>query len=68
MNKTMCTIKGSYNADWDNICVLAVSDLYQLPPVGQSPIYIPPKMIHSLNNFVPNGWEKKNLRELTQTM
>ena len=28
MNKTMCTIKGSYNADWGNICVLAVGDLY----------------------------------------
>ena len=68
MNKTMCTIKGSYNADWGNICVLAVGNLYQLPPVGQSPIYKPPKMIHSLNNFDPNGWEKMKLHELTQTM
>ena len=23
MKKTMCTIKGNYNADWGNICVLA---------------------------------------------
>ena len=68
MNKTMCTIKGNYNADWGNICVLAIGDLYQLPPVGQSPIYKPPEMIHSLNNFVPNGWEKMKLHELTQTM
>ena len=68
MNKTMCTIKGSYNADWGNICVLAVGDLYQLPPVGQSPIYKPPKKIHCLNDFVPNGWEKMKLHELTQTM
>ena len=28
MNKTMCMIKGSHNADWGNICVLAVGDLY----------------------------------------
>ena len=68
MNKTMCTIKGIYNADWGNICVLAVGDLYQLTPVGQSPIYKPPKMIYSLNDFVPNGWGKMKLHELTQTM
>ena len=30
MDKTMCTIKGTYNADWGNICVLAVGDLYCL--------------------------------------
>ena len=45
-----------------------VGDLYQLPLVGQSPIYKPPKMIYSLNDFVPNGWEKMKLHELTQTM
>ena len=29
--------------DWGNIYVLAVGDLYQLPPIGQSPIYITTK-------------------------
>ena len=27
-----------------------------------------PEMIHTLNDFVPNGWEKMKLHELTQTM
>ena len=35
MNQTICSIKGSHDANWGNICVLAVGDLYQLPPVGQ---------------------------------
>ena len=39
MNKTMSIVKGTCNGNWVT-CVLAVGDLYQLPPVGQSPIYI----------------------------
>ena len=35
MNQTICSIKGSDDVNWGNICVLAVGDLYQLPPVGQ---------------------------------
>ena len=35
MNQTISSIKGSHDANWGNICVLAVEDLYQLPPVGQ---------------------------------
>ena len=68
MNKTMCTTKRSYNADWGNICVLAIGDLNQLPSVAQSPIYKAPEIIHTLNDFVTNGWEKMKLHELTQTM
>ena len=51
-----------------NICVLAVGDLYQLPPVAQCPVYMQPHNIHSLNDFVSNGWEKMQLDELTQVM
>ena len=68
MNQTMCTIKGTTGADWGKICVLAVGDLYQLPPVGQCPIYMPPNTINTLNDFAPNGWETMKLHELTQTM
>ena len=68
MNQTICAIKGTTDGDWGNICVLAVGDLYQLPPVGQCPIYMAPQTINTLNDFAPNGWEKMQLDELTQTM
>ena len=68
MNQTMCAIKGTTDGDWGNICVLVVGDLYQLPPVGQRPIYMAPQTINTLSDFAPNGWEKMQLHELTQTM
>ena len=34
MNQTMCTLKGTTDGNWGDICVLAVGNLYQLPPVG----------------------------------
>ena len=50
------------------MCVLAVGDLYQLPPVGQCPIYMCPQIMHMLNDIAPNGWEKMQLHELIQSM
>ena len=41
MNQTMCTLKSTTDGNWGDICVLAVSK-YQLPPVGQNPIYMSP--------------------------
>ena len=38
MNQTMCTLKGTPDGNWGDICVLAVGNLYQLPPVGQCPL------------------------------
>ena len=38
MNQTMWKLKGTTDGNWGDICVLAVGDLYQLPPVGQCPI------------------------------
>ena len=58
VNQTMCTLKGTTDGNWGDICVLAVGDLYQLPPVGQCPIYMSPQIVHTLNNIAPNGWEK----------
>ena len=43
MNQTVCTLKGTTEGNWGGICELAVGDLYQLPPVGQSPIYMSPQ-------------------------
>ena len=54
----MCAIKGTTDGDCGNICVLAVGDLYQLPPVGQHPIYMAPQIINTFNDFAPNSWEK----------
>ena len=42
MNQTMCTLKGTTDGNLGDICVLAVGNLYQLPPVGQCPIYMSP--------------------------
>ena len=53
MNETMCIVKGTCNGNWGGICVLAVGNLYQLPPVGQSPIYLSPHTAHTLDDFAP---------------
>ena len=42
MNQMMCALKGTTDGNRGDICVLAVGDLYQLPPVGQCPIYMSP--------------------------
>ena len=68
MNETMCIVKGTYDGNWGDICVLAVGDLYQLPPVDQSSIYISPHTAHTLDDFAPNGWEDMKLHECTEIM
>ena len=47
INRTMCNIKGTHDAEWGNICVLAVGDLYQLPPAG----FIPNKQFNFMQCF-----------------
>ena len=68
MNETMSIIKRTCDGNWGVIFVLAVDDLYQLPPVGQSLIYISPHTAHTLDDFAPNGWEDMKLHELTEIM
>ena len=67
MNETMSN-QGTSDGNWGNICVLAVRDLYQLPPVAQCPVYMQPHNINTLSDFASNGWEKMQLHELTQVM
>ena len=55
MNQTMCTLKGTTDGNRGDICVLAVGNLYQMPPVGQCPIYMSPQILHMLNNIAPTG-------------
>ena len=41
------------NDDWGDISVLAVGDFYQLPPVGQCPIYKRPHVIQKSGDLAP---------------
>ena len=59
MNETMCTLKGTTDGNWGDICVLAVGDLHQMPPV---------QTVHTPTDIAPNGWEKMQLHELTESM
>ena len=68
MNQMICTLKGTTDGNWGDICVLVVGDLYQLTPVGQCPIYMSPQIVHTVSDIAPNGWEKMQLHELTQSM
>ena len=68
MNQTMCTLNGTTDGNWGDICVLAVGNFYQLLLVGQCPIYMSPQIVHMLNDIAPIGWEKMQLHELTQSM
>ena len=61
-------MKGSTDGNWGDICVLAVGDLYQLPPVGHCPVYMSPQTVYTVNDIAPNGWKKMQLHELTQSM
>ena len=53
MNETMCTVKRTCDGNWGNICVLAVGDLYQLPPIGQYPVYMAPANSYYLKWYGP---------------
>ena len=55
MNQTMCALKGTTDGNWGDTCVPAVGDLYQLSPIGQCPVYMSPKTVHTLNDIAPNG-------------
>ena len=68
INEVICSIKCSVNGDWGGICVLVVGDLFQLPPVASSPVYMTPCNAWTLNDLAPNGWDEFRLHELTQVM
>ena len=55
MNETMSTVKGTCDGNWGNICVPVVGDLYQLPPVAQSPVYMTPHTVTTMSDVAPNG-------------
>ena len=51
--ETMCTVKGKCDDNSGNICVLAVGDLDQLPPVAQSPVYMTPYAVTTMSDNGP---------------
>ena len=55
MNQIMCTLKGTTDGNWGDVCVHAVGDLYQLPLIAHCPIYTSPQTVHTLNDIAPNG-------------
>ena len=66
MNQNMCIGKGTCYDNWGDICVLAAGDLYQVAPVGQSPIYMSPHTAHTLDDFAQmdgKTWNYMNLQK-----
>ena len=51
MNETMCTVKGTCDGNLGNICVLAVGNLYQLPPIEQSPVQLNAQTEKQTNSY-----------------
>ena len=64
---TLKRIKQS-NDDWGGISILAVGDLYQLPPVGQCPIYKKPCVIQKPGDLAPLLWHDFLTHDLDQVM
>ena len=54
--------------DWGGICILAAGDFYQLPPVGQSPVYMHPHKILSPTDMALLLWDDFEIHELTEVM
>ena len=56
------------NDEWGGISVLAVGDFYQLPPVGQCPIYKKPCVIQKPCDLAPLLWHDFLTHNLDQFM
>ena len=52
VSETLKKIKRNTN-DWGGICILAVGDFYQLPPIGQYLVYMQPTNVTSPGDLPP---------------
>ena len=69
VSETLKKIKRNTN-DWGGICILAVGDFYQLPPIGQYPVYMQPTNITSPGDLSPPPplWNDFLIHELDEVM
>ena len=67
VSETLKKIKRNIN-DWGGICILAVGDFYQLPPIGQYPVYMQPTNIRAPGDLSPPLWNDFLVHELDEVM
>ena len=67
VSETLKKIKRNTN-DWGGICMLAVGDFYQLPPIGQYPVYMEPTNITSPGDLSPPLWNDFLIHELHEVI
>ena len=67
VSETLKKIKCNTN-DWGGICILAVGDFYQLPPIGQYPVYMQPTNIRAPGDLSPPLWNDFLVHELDEVM
>ena len=56
ISETLKMIKQNTD-DWGGVAMLAIGDFYQLPPVGQRPVYKQLKTIHAPGDMAPLLWD-----------
>ena len=67
ISETLKKIKHNTN-DWGEICILAVGDFYQLPPISQYPVYMQPTNITAPGDLSPPLWNEFLVHELDEVM
>ena len=67
VSETLKKIKCNTN-DWGGICILAVGDFYQIPPIGQYPVYMQPTNIRAPGDLSPPLWNDFLVHELDEVM
>ena len=67
ISSTLGSLKHKPGEDWGGVCVLAVGDLMQLDPIGQSAVYRDAK-IWTPGDMAPLLWDDFRFHELNETV
>ena len=54
--------------DWGHVAILAAADFYQLPPMGQCPVYTNLKKVCAPGHMAPLLWDGFVIHELTDVV